>query len=220
MQQKMRSHGKGSFRDIEAQHPNRRHNLHLQSRQTTRNNHFATLTRHDGGLYLLVTDLGYANTPDIVWEKLDDIDGDTEYCDERFQKSAPRSELGPAAGPIIAPELLLAQRGQAESDYQLALAMAGCAADARGMDDEEEGRLMDAAKELSLGDYNGEEDATLNVGDDSRIDASSSGDDARMDPDLALAMACQPEKERERSEHESEQLARRLPITKILNAER
>jgi hypothetical protein len=71
-----------------------------------------------------------------------------------------------------------------------------------------------------LGDYNGEEDATLNVGDDSRIDASSSGDDARMDPDLALAMACQPEKERERSEHESEQLARRLPITKILNAER
>lgn len=42
-----------------------------------RNNHFVMLTRHDGGLYLLVTDLGYANTPEIVWEKLDNIDGDT-----------------------------------------------------------------------------------------------------------------------------------------------
>ena len=78
-----------------------------------------------------------------------------------FQKSAPLSELGPAAGPTIAPVLLLAQRGQEESNYKLALAMARGAADAQGMDDEE-GRLIDEAEELSVSFYNGAEDATLN----------------------------------------------------------
>ena len=45
-----------------------------------RNNHFNTLTKHtDGHLYLLVTDFGYADVASVVWEKLDVIDGDTEY---------------------------------------------------------------------------------------------------------------------------------------------
>ena len=113
-----------------------------------RNNHFATLTKHDGVLYLLATDLGYANTPEIVWEKLDNIDGDTEYANEFFARPAPREELKPAPGPTIAPELLLAQRGQAETDYQLALAMSQ--GKAPGSMDDDEGRLMEAAKELSL----------------------------------------------------------------------
>ena len=88
-----------------------------------RNNHFATLTKHDGGLYLLVTDLGYANTPEIVWEKLDSIDGNTEYFNEYFERPSPRTELIPASGPTIDPALLLAQRSQTETDYQLAMAI-------------------------------------------------------------------------------------------------
>lgn len=40
-----------------------------------RNNHFSTIFRNDGKLYLLVTDLGYQNVESVVWERLDDIDG-------------------------------------------------------------------------------------------------------------------------------------------------
>lgn len=92
-----------------------------------RNNHFATLTKNAGVLYLLVADLGYANTPEIVWEKLDNIDGDTEYNNEFFARPTPRADMTVASGgssiPGIAPELLLARRSQAELDYQLALSM-------------------------------------------------------------------------------------------------
>ncbi|KAF2078371.1 hypothetical protein CYY_000355 [Polysphondylium violaceum] len=48
-----------------------------------RNNHFNTLLKHDGQLYLLITDEGYINEP-VVWEKLSQIDGDTEYVQYNF----------------------------------------------------------------------------------------------------------------------------------------
>lgn len=41
-----------------------------------RNNHFSTLYKRDGELYVLVTDLGYLHEQ-AVWEKLDGTDGDT-----------------------------------------------------------------------------------------------------------------------------------------------
>lgn len=34
-----------------------------------RNNHFSTITKHDGKLFLLVTDLGYSEIIDVVWER-------------------------------------------------------------------------------------------------------------------------------------------------------
>lgn len=40
-----------------------------------RNNHFSTMFRFEGQLYLLVTDLGYQHEPSVVWELLDEIDG-------------------------------------------------------------------------------------------------------------------------------------------------
>ena len=40
-----------------------------------RNNHFSTMFRHQGHLYLLVTDLGYQHETSVVWERLDGIDG-------------------------------------------------------------------------------------------------------------------------------------------------
>ena len=83
-----------------------------------RNNHFNTLTKHEGFLYLLVTDLGYA-TVDVVWEKLDVIDGDTEYVSATFQPPPALKDMmahGAATG-----EQLVANDLQSQSDYQLAL---------------------------------------------------------------------------------------------------
>ena len=83
-----------------------------------RNNHFNTLTKHDGMLYLLVTDLGYA-TVDIVWEKLDVIDGDTEYVKSNFKPPPPMPHH--VAGQALTGDELAANNVQSQADYQLAL---------------------------------------------------------------------------------------------------
>ena len=49
-----------------------------------RNNHFSTMTKHANQLYLLVTDLGYANYPHVIWETFHDISGDTQYTNSYF----------------------------------------------------------------------------------------------------------------------------------------
>ncbi|THU47937.1 hypothetical protein C4D60_Mb09t20930 [Musa balbisiana] len=38
-----------------------------------RNNHFSTMFKFNGELYLLATDQGYMNQPDLVWEKLNEV---------------------------------------------------------------------------------------------------------------------------------------------------
>ena len=152
-----------------------------------RNNHFATLTKHEGLIYLLVTDLGYANVPNVVWEKIDVIDGDTEYVDAGFSRPAPHAELtaqhqsSAGGGYNMDPDQMLAQRGQSETDYQLALQLSGMNNTAAGNNsagatrapggnafksagnkpaslDEQEGSLMAAATEASLRAYNGVDD--------------------------------------------------------------
>ena len=50
-----------------------------------RNNHFSTAYFHNGILYTLVTDSGFANKRNIVWETLSSIDGSTDFfCDGNF----------------------------------------------------------------------------------------------------------------------------------------
>jgi len=52
-----------------------------------RNNHFSTLFKHksDGNLYILVTDIGYAKENEIIWERLSQVDNDTQFCDSEFR---------------------------------------------------------------------------------------------------------------------------------------
>ncbi|XP_040986176.1 ubiquitin carboxyl-terminal hydrolase MINDY-2-like isoform X1 [Juglans microcarpa x Juglans regia] len=51
-----------------------------------RNNHFSTMFKFDGELYLLATDQGYINQPDLVWEKLNEVNGDTLFMTGNFKE--------------------------------------------------------------------------------------------------------------------------------------
>lgn len=84
-----------------------------------RNNHFSTIARNGENLYLLVTDLGYANAVNIVWEKLDVVDGDTEFCDSLFKCNTTASIV--QAGSTLTPEQLMLASEQNDADFQLAL---------------------------------------------------------------------------------------------------
>ncbi|VVB07686.1 unnamed protein product [Arabis nemorensis] len=50
-----------------------------------RNNHFCTMFKYEGELYLLATDQGYLNQPDLVWEKLNEVNGDTAFMTSTFK---------------------------------------------------------------------------------------------------------------------------------------
>ncbi|KAI4327029.1 hypothetical protein L6164_019534 [Bauhinia variegata] len=51
-----------------------------------RNNHFSTMFKFEGELYLLATDQGYINQPDLVWEKLNEVNGDTLFMTGNFKQ--------------------------------------------------------------------------------------------------------------------------------------
>uniref|UniRef100_UPI00358F311D ubiquitin carboxyl-terminal hydrolase MINDY-2-like isoform X4 n=1 Tax=Myxine glutinosa TaxID=7769 RepID=UPI00358F311D len=49
-----------------------------------RNNHFSTIYKHKGQLYLLVTDQGFLREDKVVWESLQNVDGDGNFFDANF----------------------------------------------------------------------------------------------------------------------------------------
>ena len=49
-----------------------------------RNNHFNVMHKHEGSLYLLLTDEGYKSQPCLAWERLAAIDGNTELVSPVF----------------------------------------------------------------------------------------------------------------------------------------
>ncbi|KAI3687500.1 hypothetical protein L1987_81197 [Smallanthus sonchifolius] len=51
-----------------------------------RNNHFNTMFKLERELYILATDQGYINQPDLVWEKLNEVNGDTVYMTGSFKE--------------------------------------------------------------------------------------------------------------------------------------
>ncbi|KAK9698644.1 hypothetical protein RND81_08G120300 [Saponaria officinalis] len=51
-----------------------------------RNNHFSTMFKFEGELYILATDQGYLNQPDLVWEKLNEVNGDTLFMTCNFKE--------------------------------------------------------------------------------------------------------------------------------------
>lgn len=51
-----------------------------------RNSHFYVINKHAGELFTLVTDVGYLNELNTVWEKLSDVNGDSTFYNGSFQR--------------------------------------------------------------------------------------------------------------------------------------
>ncbi|XP_077446027.1 ubiquitin carboxyl-terminal hydrolase MINDY-1 isoform X2 [Stigmatopora argus] len=65
-----------------------------------RNNHFNTMIKHKGHLYLLVTDQGFLCEDGLVWESLHNVEGDGDFCDANFRLCHPlQRQTGSSGGP-------------------------------------------------------------------------------------------------------------------------
>ncbi|KAF2074305.1 hypothetical protein CYY_004399 [Polysphondylium violaceum] len=49
-----------------------------------RNNHFATMTKHDGFLHILVSDLGYEREKNIIWDRIMTKEGESLFLSGKF----------------------------------------------------------------------------------------------------------------------------------------
>ncbi|CAL8091979.1 unnamed protein product [Calicophoron daubneyi] len=59
-----------------------------------RNNHFSTIFKNEGRIHVLVTDMGLLHEPNIVWEALNDVDGDTQFVNSSFKLYTPAEGSG------------------------------------------------------------------------------------------------------------------------------
>ncbi|XP_053330730.1 ubiquitin carboxyl-terminal hydrolase MINDY-1 [Spea bombifrons] len=82
-----------------------------------RNNHFSTLIKHKGHLYLLVTDQGFLQEERVIWESLHNVEGDSCFCDSNFHL-IPRLEK---EASFSNPQQL--QQRQVDQDYMIALSL-------------------------------------------------------------------------------------------------
>ncbi|XP_006861453.1 PREDICTED: protein FAM63A [Chrysochloris asiatica] len=84
-----------------------------------RNNHFSTMTKHKSHLYLLVTDQGFLQEEQVVWESLHNVDGDSCFCDSDFHLSHSLVKASGAEGGSGSPE----KQRQVDQDYLIALSL-------------------------------------------------------------------------------------------------
>ncbi|KAG9466992.1 hypothetical protein GDO78_015789, partial [Eleutherodactylus coqui] len=82
-----------------------------------RNNHFSTLIKHKGHLYLLVTDQGFLQEEKVIWESLHNVEGDSCFCDSDFHLTQ-HMEKEASFG-----SLQQMQQRQVDQDYMIALSL-------------------------------------------------------------------------------------------------
>lgn len=174
-----------------------------------RNNHFSTMTKFEGQLFLLVTDLGYATVDDVVWEKLDAIDGNTDFFNAFFFKPEPRDDFLMDNGSSLTPEQMVAQRGQSERDYELALQLSSEVNNRNNAST----RAEEQAIYASLQEYNGNNashNTDSNPSQQSKAAVQSDQNqsvEGAFDRDRALALSLQSQYQ---NQDASERLARQL----------
>uniref|UniRef100_A0A3Q3QQS6 Ubiquitin carboxyl-terminal hydrolase n=1 Tax=Monopterus albus TaxID=43700 RepID=A0A3Q3QQS6_MONAL len=85
-----------------------------------RNNHFSTMIKHKGHLYLLVTDQGFLQEEGLVWESLHNVEGDGNFCDSDFRLCHPPQRAPPAS---TLPPTIQEQQRQIDQDYLVAVSL-------------------------------------------------------------------------------------------------
>ncbi|XP_008982564.3 ubiquitin carboxyl-terminal hydrolase MINDY-1 isoform X10 [Callithrix jacchus] len=108
-----------------------------------RNNHFSTMTKHKSHLYLLVTDQGFLQEEQVVWESLHNVDGDSCFCDSDFHLSHSLGKGPGAEGGSGSPEKQL----QVDQDYLIALSLQQQPQGALGLTD------LELAQQLQQEEY-------------------------------------------------------------------
>ncbi|XP_019156237.1 PREDICTED: ubiquitin carboxyl-terminal hydrolase MINDY-1 [Ipomoea nil] len=98
-----------------------------------RNNHFNTMFKFEGDLYILATDQGFINQPELVWEKLNEVNGNTQYVTGNFKEfkvetlaSTPwdeQSALANTADYLASIDNAAQGQSNFNSDLQLAIAL-------------------------------------------------------------------------------------------------
>lgn len=108
-----------------------------------RNNHFSTMIKHKSHLYLLVTDQGFLQEEQVVWESLHNVDGDSCFCDSEFHLSHSLGQEPAAKGEHASPE----KQRQVDQDYLIALSLQQPQTGASGLSD------LELAQQLQQEEY-------------------------------------------------------------------
>ncbi|XP_041867818.1 ubiquitin carboxyl-terminal hydrolase MINDY-1 [Melanotaenia boesemani] len=85
-----------------------------------RNNHFSTMIKHKGHLYLLVTDQGFLQEEGLVWESLHNVEGDGNFCDSDFRLCHPPQRTPPTSHLLPSTQ---EQQRQIDQDYLVAVSL-------------------------------------------------------------------------------------------------
>lgn len=78
-----------------------------------RNNHFSTMIKQQGHLYLLVTDQGFLSEERLVWESLHNVEGDGNFCDAHFRLLQKNPDYSQSTGA----------QSQIDQDYLVAVSL-------------------------------------------------------------------------------------------------
>ncbi|XP_039606328.1 ubiquitin carboxyl-terminal hydrolase MINDY-1 [Polypterus senegalus] len=92
-----------------------------------RNNHFSTMIKHKDHLYLLVTDQGFLQEENLVWESLHNVEGDGNFCNSEFRLNHPPDTLALQPQPVTAQGQAAVkqqeQQRQIDQDYMVAMSL-------------------------------------------------------------------------------------------------
>ncbi|XP_078526760.1 ubiquitin carboxyl-terminal hydrolase MINDY-1 [Lissotriton helveticus] len=106
-----------------------------------RNNHFSTMIKQKGHLYLLVTDQGFLQEETVIWESLHNVEGDSCFCDSNFHLSYHLSKEASFSNQEQLQQRLLDQ------DYMIALSLQQQQQGPPGMSD------LELARQLQQEEY-------------------------------------------------------------------